>query len=99
MSIADPLTRSASPLAGLLACPTPFLFFTGQGGGGKTSIAATTAVARAEDGARVLIVSTDPASNLDEVLGVHAGTSTTPVPVPGVAGLAARPHRPDAGAA
>jgi arsenite-transporting ATPase len=99
MSIADPLTRSAAPLAGLLACPTPFLFFTGKGGVGKTSIAAATAVALAEDGARVLIVSTDPASNLDEVLGVHAGTSTTPVPVPGVAGLVARNIDPDAAAA
>ncbi len=99
MSIADPLARSAAPLAGLLACPTPFLFFTGKGGVGKTSIAAATAVALAEDGARVLIVSTDPASNLDEVLGVHAGISTTPVPVPGVAGLVARNIDPDAAAA
>jgi arsenite-transporting ATPase len=99
MSIADPLTRSASPLAGLLACPTPFLFFTGKGGVGKTSIAAATAVALAEDGARVLIVSTDPASNLDEVLAVQAGTSPTPVPVPGVAGLVARNIDPEAAAA
>jgi arsenite-transporting ATPase len=99
MSVADPVTRSAAPLAGLLACPTPFLFFTGKGGVGKTSIAAATAVALAEDGARVLIVSTDPASNLDEVLGVHAGISPTPVPVPGVAGLAARNIDPDAAAA
>jgi arsenite-transporting ATPase len=99
MSVADPLTRSAAPLAGLLACPTPFLFFTGKGGVGKTSIAAATAVALAESGARVLIVSTDPASNLDEVLGVHAGTSATPIPVPGVAGLVARNIDPDAAAA
>jgi arsenite-transporting ATPase len=99
MSVADPLTRSAAPLAGLLACPTPFLFFTGKGGVGKTSIAAATAVALAEGGARVLIVSTDPASNLDEVLGVHAGTSATPIPVPGVAGLVARNIDPDAAAA
>jgi arsenite-transporting ATPase len=99
MSVADPVTRSAAPLAGLLACPTPFLFFTGKGGVGKTSIAAATAVALAEGGARVLIVSTDPASNLDEVLGVHAGTSATPVPVPGVAGLTARNIDPDAAAA
>jgi arsenite-transporting ATPase len=99
MSVADPVTRSAAPLAGLLACPTPFLFFTGKGGVGKTSIAAATAVALAEGGARVLIVSTDPASNLDEVLAVRAGTSPTPVPVPGVAALAARNIDPDAAAA
>jgi len=87
------------PLSGLLADATPFLFFTGKGGVGKTSVAAATAVALAEGGARVLIVSTDPASNLDEVLGVDVGTSPTPVPVPGVAGLAARNIDPEAAAA
>ncbi len=47
---------------------TRILFFTGKGGVGKTSLSATTALALAEAGKRVLIVSTDPASNLDEVL-------------------------------
>jgi len=42
--------------------------FTGKGGVGKTSIACATAVFLAENGKRVLLVSTDPASNLDEVL-------------------------------
>ena len=50
--------------------PTRVLFFTGKGGVGKTSIACATAIALAEQGKKVLLVSTDPASNLDEVLGV-----------------------------
>lgn len=73
-------------LAGVVEQATPFLFFTGKGGVGKTSCAATTAVALADAGRRVLIVSTDPASNLPEVLGV-TGASDQPVPVPGVSGL------------
>lgn len=53
----------------LLQKPTRNLFFTGKGGVGKTSIACATAVRLADQGRRVLLVSTDPASNLDEVLG------------------------------
>ena len=45
-----------------------FLFFTGKGGVGKTSMASSTAVGLADKGKRVLLISTDPASNLDEVL-------------------------------
>ena len=41
---------------------TPFLFFTGKGGVGKTSTACATAVTLADKGKRVLLVSTDPAS-------------------------------------
>jgi arsenite/tail-anchored protein-transporting ATPase len=67
-------------LAGLLASPTRFLFFTGKGGVGKTSLACASAVAQAERGKRVLLVSTDPASNLDEVLGVQLGASPTAIP-------------------
>ena len=48
--------------------PSRYLFFTGKGGVGKTSISSTTAIALADKGRRVLLVSTDPASNLDEVL-------------------------------
>jgi arsenite-transporting ATPase len=55
------------------------LFFTGKGGVGKTTLACATAIALADRGARVLLVSTDPASNLDEVLGVTLGNSPTPV--------------------
>ncbi|MEX2208420.1 MAG: arsenical pump-driving ATPase [Myxococcota bacterium] len=66
---------------------TRHVFFTGKGGVGKTSAACATAVALAERGRRVLLVSTDPASNLDDVLGVPL--SNDPTAVPGVPGLLA----------
>jgi len=66
---------------------TRYLFFTGKGGVGKTSISCATAIALADKGRSVLLVSTDPASNLDEVLGVKLGS--TPTPVPAVARLEA----------
>ena len=66
---------------------TRHLFFTGKGGVGKTSVACATAVRLADQGRRVLLVSTDPASNLDEVLGTPLGT--TPTPVAGAPGLSA----------
>ena len=61
------------------------LFFTGKGGVGKTSLSAATALSLADAGRRVLLVSTDAASNLDEMLGV--ALRNTPTPVPGVPGL------------
>src|ERR1044072_6147019 len=64
------LTNSSSQFAEFLRSPTRFLFFTGKGGVGKTSLACATAVALADAGKRVLLASTDPASNLDEVLGL-----------------------------
>ena len=68
--------------------PTRNLFFTGKGGVGKTSLACAAAVALADRGRRVLLVSTDPASNLDEVLGVRLNGRPTPVPsAPGLAAL------------
>ena len=70
---------------GLLDAPTRCLFFTGKGGVGKTSLSAATALRLADGGARVLLVSTDAASNLDEMLGVPLRNS--PVPVPGAPGL------------
>jgi arsenite/tail-anchored protein-transporting ATPase len=60
--------------------PTRNLFFTGKGGVGKTSIACATAVRLADAGKKVLLVSTDPASNLDEVLGVALGNHPTAIP-------------------
>jgi arsenite-transporting ATPase len=72
------------------------LFFTGKGGVGKTSVACATALALAERGRRVLLVSTDPASNLDEVLGT--ALSLAPTPVDGAAGLFAMNIDPEAAA-
>jgi arsenite-transporting ATPase len=67
---------------GLLDHPTRFLFFTGKGGVGKTSLSSATAVALADSGKRVLLVSTDAASNLDEMLGITL--QNHPIPVPDV---------------
>lgn len=66
-----------------LANPPRFFFFTGKGGVGKTSIACATAVQFANAGKRVLLVSTDPASNVGQVFGISIGnriTSVTAVP-------------------
>ena len=79
------------------AAATRYLFFTGKGGVGKTSLSCATGVALAASGKRVLIVSTDPASNLDEVLELAVGQ--TPTPVPGVPGLFALNIDPEAAAA
>jgi arsenite/tail-anchored protein-transporting ATPase len=72
-------------MAILVPDPTRILFFTGKGGVGKTSSACATAIGLAEAGKRVLLVSTDPASNLDEVLRIHL--TSAPTQVPGVARL------------
>jgi len=73
--------------------PTRFLFFTGKGGVGKTSLSAATAIYLADAGKRVLLVSTDAASNLDEMLGVTL--SNHPTDVPGVVGLSLLNIDPD----
>lgn len=67
--------------------PSRHLFFTGKGGVGKTSVACAAAVGLADSGKRVLLVSTDPASNLDEVLGTPLGQR--PTAIKGIARLSA----------
>jgi arsenite-transporting ATPase len=79
-----------------LDAPTRYLFFTGKGGVGKTALSCATALRMAEGGRRVLLVSTDPASNLDQMLGVPL--TTHPVAVPGAPGLHALNVDPDAAA-
>jgi arsenite/tail-anchored protein-transporting ATPase len=64
----------------LLDNATRFLFFTGKGGVGKTSMSCLTAAALAGRGRRVLLISTDPASNLDEVLETPLNGHPTQVP-------------------
>jgi arsenite/tail-anchored protein-transporting ATPase len=83
-------------LARFLEEPTRFLFFTGKGGVGKTSLACASAIALADRGLRVLLVSTDPASNLDEVLGVRLSGRATAIL--GVTGLRALNIDPEAAA-
>ena len=69
----------------LLADLPRFVFFTGKGGVGKTSLACAAAVRLADGGARVLLVSTDPASNVAQVLGQRIGPRIVPVgAVPGL---------------
>jgi anion-transporting ArsA/GET3 family ATPase len=75
------------PFADLVRQPSRFLFFTGKGGVGKTSLACATAVALADAGKPFLLVSTDPASNLDEVLGQKL--TNRPTSIPGVPRLSA----------
>src|SRR5450631_2810530 len=76
--------------------PPRFLFFTGKGGVGKTSIACATAIQLADAGQRVLLVSTDPASNVGQVFGISIGNHITSIPA--VRGLAALEIDPQAAA-
>ena len=76
-----------------LTDPPRFLFFTGKGGVGKTSVACATALQLADAGARVLLVSTDPASNVGQVFGVAIGNSITAIAqVPGLDALEIDPE-------
>jgi arsenite-transporting ATPase len=81
----------------LLDNPTRLLFFTGKGGVGKTSLACAAAVSLADRGKRVLIVSTDPASNLGQVFSIEIGAHE-PTAIPTVTGLFALNIDPEAAA-
>lgn len=59
---------------------TKYLFYTGKGGVGKTSVACATAVSLADGGKRVLLISTDPASNLQDVFGMELTNIGSPIP-------------------
>lgn len=58
---------------------TQYIFFTGKGGVGKTSIACATAVSLADSGKKVLLLSTDPASNLQDVFDMPLDNKGTPI--------------------
>jgi arsenite-transporting ATPase len=57
-----------------------FVFFTGKGGVGKTSLACATALSLADRGKKTLLVSTDPASNVGQVFEIEIGNRITPIP-------------------
>lgn len=70
-----------------------FVFFTGKGGVGKTSLACATSVDLADAGQRVLLVSTDPASNVGQVFDTRIGNHITPIAhVPGLEALEIDPE-------
>lgn len=73
-----------------------FIFFTGKGGVGKTSLSCATAIHFAEKGKQVLLVSTDPASNVGQVFGRTIGNKITAIDT--VRGLSALEIDPQAAA-
>lgn len=83
--MSDTISAAAGRTLDWLDVTTRFVLFTGKGGVGKTTIASATAVALADTGRRVLLVSTDPASNLHDVFRIESGTH--PVGVSAVPGL------------
>lgn len=73
---------------------TKFIFFSGKGGVGKTSMACTTAVHHADEGKKTLIVTTDPAANLSDVFEQEIGHQVTAIK--GISNLFAMEIDPDA---
>jgi arsenite-transporting ATPase len=73
--------------------PTQYLFFSGKGGMGKTTMACATAVQEADAGRKTLIVTTDPASNLADIFEQPIGRRI--VPIAGVPNLFAMEIYPD----
>ena len=94
MSLPDP---TSLPELDWTGWDSRYLFFTGKGGVGKTTTACAVAVALADAGERTLVISTDPASNLDDVFGVTAAAE--PTAVPGVERLFVSNLDPEAAAA
>lgn len=74
-----------------IAASKNLLFIGGKGGVGKTSIASTIALARADAGARVLVVSTDPAHSLGHLWDMPIGDEITELGPEGLHGLEINP--------
>jgi arsenite-transporting ATPase len=75
-----------------------FVFFTGKGGVGKTSLACATSLSLVAKGHRVLLVSTDPASNVGQVFETSIGNKITPIEnVPGLDAIEINPEEAAAG--
>ncbi|MBE0447435.1 MAG: TRC40/GET3/ArsA family transport-energizing ATPase [Actinobacteria bacterium] len=72
---------------------TKYIFFSGKGGVGKTTMASATAIFHATEGKKTLIVTTDPASNLADVFEQEIGHRIKPIE--GIAGLFAMEIDPD----
>lgn len=94
--LVDYFPEFSRPLENLLDELPRYLFFTGKGGVGKTSLASATALALSRQGKKVLLISTDPASNLDEVL--NTSLHSNPTEIPGETGLYALNINPEAAA-
>jgi len=70
-----------------------FVFFTGKGGVGKTSLACATTLDLASQGKKILLVSTDPASNVGQVFETQIGNQITPIlTAPGVDAIEINPE-------
>jgi len=70
-----------------------FVFFTGKGGVGKTSLACSTALTLADNNKKILLVSTDPASNVGQVFDTKIGNQITPITdVPGFDAIEINPE-------
>jgi arsenite-transporting ATPase len=73
---------------------TEYIFFSGKGGVGKTTMACATAIHHATEGKKTLIVTTDPASNLADVFEQEIGHRITQIK--GISNLWAMEIDPDA---
>ena len=84
-AVAEGITMKMELYSPSRTASTKYLFFTGKGGVGKTSIACATAVSLADSGKKVLLVSTDPASNLQDVFGLELSNKGSEIKeVPGL---------------
>lgn len=73
------LLKEISQFNPLMIDLTKYMFFTGKGGVGKTTTACATAVKFAKEGKKVLLVSTDPASNLQDVFETELSNKYKPI--------------------